>query len=220
VLHIERTNALIVVDYGVGNLGSILNILKKIGVSASLSKVPEDILVANKLILPGVGAFDNAMKKLRGMGYADALNHRVLVDKIPILGICLGMQLFSKQSEEGKDAGFGWLDAQTVRFRNEDIKCQLKIPHMGWNTVRICQKSPLFSNPDEARRFYFVHSFHVQCNNPNDVLACTHYGREFTSAVCHKNIIGVQFHPEKSHSFGLAFFQAFAAWRPAATLEL
>ena len=206
---------IIVIDYGMGNIGSILNILKKVGVHAAASKGPEDVLSANKLILPGVGAFDEAIKNLHTMDYIDVLNKKVLVEKTPILGICLGLQLFCRGSEEGHEPGLGWLDAKAVRFRFEDTKYQRKIPHMGWNTVHVCQKSPLFPNLDEEHRFYFVHSFHVQCNNPSDILTCTHYGSEFTSAVCHENIVGTQFHPEKSHRFGLAFFQAFATWTPA-----
>lgn len=209
-------NRILVVDYGMGNLGSILNMLKKVGIPAALSKDPGDILQARKLILPGVGAFASAMNNLRARGYIDALNQKILSEKIPILGICLGMQLFSKQSEEGMAPGLGWLDAQTVRFQFPASDPQFKVPHMGWNTIKVCQKSPLFLDVEEERRFYFVHSFHMQCNDPRDILAYTQYGFEFTSAVCRGNILGTQFHPEKSHRFGLSFFKAFAAWSPAA----
>jgi glutamine amidotransferase len=209
-------NKILVVDYGMGNLGSILNMLSKAGIPAELSRDPGDILRARKLILPGVGAFDKAMNRLREMGYSAALKQKVLVEKAPVLGICLGMQLFGKESEEGLVPGFGWLDAQTVRFPFAVSPEQFKVPHMGWNMIRLCQKSSLFPDPEAERRFYFVHSFHMQCNDPGDILACTQYGFEFTSAVCRENILGTQFHPEKSHSFGLAFFKAFAAWSPAA----
>jgi glutamine amidotransferase len=215
-------NKIVVLDYGMGNLGSILNMLKKMGVPAELSRGPEDVLRARKLILPGVGAFASGMKNLRERGYIDALKQKVVVEKTPILGICLGMQLFSKESEEGGEAGLGWLEARTVRFQfspaGYDLSVplgQLKIHHMGWNTIRLCQKSPFFLDAEEERRFYFVHSFHMQCNDPRDILARTQYGIEFTSAVRHENILGTQFHPEKSHRFGLAFFNAFAAWVPA-----
>jgi glutamine amidotransferase len=208
-------NRITVVDFGMGNLGSILNMLKKVGVPAGLASEPGEILRARKLILPGVGAFASAMNNLRARGYAAALDQKVLVEKTPILGICLGMQLFSRQSEEGQVPGLGWLDAQTVRFQFPASEQQLKVPHMGWNTIRVCQKSPLFTETEDERRFYFVHSFHLQCNDPRDVLACTRYGLEFTSAVCRGNILGTQFHPEKSHRFGLDFFKAFAAWSPA-----
>jgi glutamine amidotransferase len=211
-------NGTLIVDYGMGNLGSILNMLKKVGITAELSRDPRDLLRARKLILPGVGAFDTAMRRLQEGGYIDILGQKILAEKIPILGICLGMQLFGKRSEEGPVPGLGWLDAQTVRFRIPDSARQLKVPHMGWNTIRLCQKSPLFPDPEAEHRFYFVHSFHMQCNDPADVLACTQYGFEFTSAVCRGNILGTQFHPEKSHRFGLAFFRAFAAWSPTCSL--
>lgn len=205
---------MLVVDYGIGNLGSILNMLKKIGVRASLSRASEEVLGANKLILPGVGAFDKAMTNLRERGYIDVLTQRVLVDKIPVLGICLGMQLFSKSSAEGKEEGFGWLDCQTVPFQFNNTSKRLKVPHMGWNRVKICQNSPLFPANDSEHRFYFVHSYYLQCNNPNDILTTTNYGYEFTSSICHENILGVQFHPEKSHRFGMDFLKAFADWKP------
>jgi glutamine amidotransferase len=208
-------NRILVVDYGMGNLGSILNMLKKVGIPAELSKDPGDILRAHKLILPGVGAFSSAMNNLRARGYINALKQKVFAEKTPILGICLGMQLFSKQSEEGSELGLGWLNAQTVRFQFDGSMEHFKVPHMGWNTIRLCQNSPMFLDPEAERRFYFVHSFHMQCNDPGDILACTQYGFEFTSAVCRGNILGTQFHPEKSHRFGLAFFKAFAAWSPA-----
>jgi len=207
---------ILVVDYGMGNLGSILNMLRKVGVAAGLSQGPEDVLKAGKLILPGVGAFATAIGNLRARGYVDALNRKVLAEKTPILGICLGMQLFSKRSEEGGEPGLGWLDAQTVRFQFPAAGRQPKVPHMGWNSIRLLRESPLFPEAEDDRRFYFVHSFHMQCNDGRDVLARTFYGGEFTSAVCRGNIVGTQFHPEKSHRFGLAFFKAFAAWSPAA----
>ena len=208
-----------IIDYGMGNLGSILNMLKKIGVVAEPTKSSDDILKANKLILPGVGSFDKAMNNLNELNYIDVLSQKVLIEKIPILGICLGMQLFGKHSEEGNKQGLGWLDAMTVRFKFEKTSNQYKIPHMGWNTIRVCKKSYFFSILNEEYCFYFVHSFHLQCNNPNDVLTCTNYGLVFTSAVCHNNIIGVQFHPEKSHRYGLEFFKAFAAWTPEITAK-
>lgn len=204
----------VVIDYGMGNVGSILNMLKKIGAQVELSSRPEDVLKADRLILPGVGAFDAGMKNLRGTNCFAVLNQRVLKDRTPILGICLGMQLFTARSEEGQEAGLGWLDAETVRFRLDAGETRLKIPHMGWSPIRVCKPIPIFPNPAEERRFYFVHSFHVVCRNPADVLTTTQHGIEFTSAVCRGNILGTQFHPEKSHRFGIELFRNFMNWRP------
>jgi imidazole glycerol-phosphate synthase subunit HisH len=205
---------IVIVDYEMGNVGSVSNILKKIKADNIISTCPDDLLNATKIILPGVGAFDDGIKNLHRLGYLPILNYCVIEKKIPILGICLGMQLFSKQSEEGLQSGFGWLNARTVRFSFDNLSRQLKIPHMGWNTVNIRQKVPLFSNIDEEIRFYFVHSYYMQCDDPTDVLTTTNYGIEFTSAVCRGNILGTQFHPEKSHRFCLEFFKAFLTWLP------
>ncbi len=214
---------IVVIDYGMGNLGSILNMLKKVGAEARISEGPEDLLLASKLILPGVGAFDAGISNLRQRGYLDVLDRRVRQDKVPILGICLGMQLFSRFSEEGKKPGLGWIDAQTVRFRMPDSARRRKVPHMGWNAVAVQKPSVFFEDAVPSRRFYFVHSYHVRCQNEVDVLTTTSYGVDFTSAVLHGNIVGCQFHPEKSHQFGMAFLRQFAhkflADRQAAPIE-
>jgi glutamine amidotransferase len=206
---------MMVIDYGMGNVGSIVNMLKKVGVTPRLSSGPEDVLCADRIILPGVGAFDAAVTKLRELGYFEAIRQRVLGDEVPILGICLGMQLFARASEEGAREGFGWLDATAVRFAGAGND-ELRVPHMGWNTVRPLHPSPFFPAAEEPEpRFYFVHSYYLRCADPSDVLATTAYGAEFVSAVCRGNIVGTQFHPEKSHRFGLRFFRAFAEWTPA-----
>lgn len=205
---------IVVVDYGMGNIGSILNMLRKAGAGATLSSDPAVLLKANRLILPGVGAFDAGMHNLMTSGLVEVLNHKVLQERTPILGICLGFQLFTRSSEEGQSPGLGWLDAQTVRFSFDNASEQRKIPHMGWNNVCVCKPTPLFPSPEQEQRFYFVHSYYVQCNNSSDILTRTDYGIEFTSAVCRDNILGVQFHPEKSHRFGLEFFKAFLSWKP------
>lgn len=208
---LRDSGIVVVVDYGMGNMGSIANMVKKAGSYAVVSSAPEDILRADRLILPGVGSFDTGMKNLRQMGCQEVLNRRVLLDRVPILGICLGMQLFTQSSEEGSEPGLGWLEARTIRFR---LPTNVKIPHMGWDNVTVCKPSPLFDSPDMERRFYFVHSYHLQCNNPSDELTRTHYGYDFTSAVCKGNILGTQFHPEKSHRFGMEFFKSFLKWNP------
>lgn len=200
---------IVVIDYGMGNLGSILNMLKKLRYNAVTSSDPAVVATASKLVLPGVGAFDNGMANLNRLGFIPILQDMVLQQKIPILGICLGMQLFTKNSEEGIVEGLGWLDAKTVRFRFDEKHKDLKIPHMGWNTVKAKKEGKLFENMYPESRFYFVHSYHLMCNDEPDVLATTFYGYEFVSAVQRDNIMGVQFHPEKSHKFGLKLVENF-----------
>jgi len=201
---------IVIIDYGLGNLGSMANMIKKIGAQAIVSNDSLDIDKADKLILPGVGAFDGGMKNLEERGLLPLLRRRVLEDKIPILGVCLGMQLLSKKSEEGQLPGLGWLDAETVRFKFQGANANLKIPHMGWNQLTFCQFHSLFAELEVMNRFYFVHSYHVICANPDNVLATTSYGFDFTSAVVKDNIMGVQFHPEKSHKFGMRLLKNFA----------
>jgi glutamine amidotransferase len=202
----------IIVDYGMGNLGSIENMLKKVGIEAVVSSDKTMIKKADKLILPGVGAFDNGMKNLTERGLIPLLNEKALQEKTPILGLCLGMQLFTRHSEEGKLPGLGWMDAETVSFKFGGANANLKVPHMGWNTIQICQPHPLFVEMDTETRFYFVHSYHVICRDTTAVLAQTDYGYVFTSAIAKENILGVQFHPEKSHKFGLKLFKNFAEY--------
>lgn len=199
-----------IIDYGLGNLGSIRNMLKKIGAEAQISADLSTIEKADKLILPGVGAFDNGMRQIKQLGLTGLLARKVLEEKTPILGICLGMQLFTKKSEEGELPGLGWIEAATVRFNFSALGEQLKIPHMGWNKIQPVKKSPLFDPADEGeKRFYFVHSYHVVCAEAGDVLARTNYGFDFVSAFQKDNIYGVQFHPEKSHKFGLKMLRNY-----------
>jgi glutamine amidotransferase len=198
-----------IVDYGTGNLCSILNMLKKVGAKGVISSDAVELRNADKLILPGVGAFDNAMGNLEKLGLIPILNELVVKGRKPILGICLGMQLLTHTSEEGKLPGLGWIDADTVRFRFDD-RNRLKIPHMGWNTIEQVKKSPLLDDADAEPRFYFVHSYHVVCRKEEDVLTKTTYGYDFISSVVKNNIAGVQFHPEKSHKFGMKLLSNFA----------
>lgn len=198
-----------IIDYKTGNLGSIRNMLKKIRMESVITSNPEEIESASKIILPGVGSFDQGMENLINLNIKDILNKKVLVDKIPVLGICLGMQLMTLKSEEGRLQGLGWIDADTVRFRFDDTT-QFKSPHMGWNFIRQHKESRLLRNMVPESRFYFVHSFYVRSNNPSDILTSTEYEKEFTSSYEKENIIGVQFHPEKSHKFGMALLRNFA----------
>jgi imidazole glycerol-phosphate synthase subunit HisH len=201
---------IIIIDYGMGNLGSILNMLKKIGAPAKISSNLQEIDKTDKIILPGVGAFDTAMKRLAELEMIDLLNDKVLNRKTPTLGVCLGMQLLTKASEEGVLPGLGWIDAETIRFRFDRKQTNLKIPHMGWNTVKICRESTLFKDMDGEAQFYFVHSYHVICHQPEDILAVTDYGYECVSVLQRDNIMGAQFHPEKSHKFGMKLLKNFA----------
>jgi glutamine amidotransferase len=200
---------IVIVNYGLGNLESIKNMLKKVGFESVISSNPEEIRKASKLILPGVGAFDNGMNNLHDFRIIPVLEEGVFEKKIPILGICLGMQLFTKRSEEGKMPGLGWIDGETIRFQFNEEKRKLRIPHMGWNIVEIRQRDPLFEEMYSEPRFYFVHSYHVICRSEEDVLTQTFYGYEFVSSVRKENIYGVQFHPEKSHKFGMKLLDNF-----------
>lgn len=192
---------IVVVDYQLGNISSIINMLKKIGVDAIHSAKKEDIQAADKLILPGVGAFDHGVRNLQERGLVDILNEEVLVKTKPVLGICLGMQLLLNTSEEGKLNGLGWIKGGCVRFRFQNEQDNLKVPHMGWNVVK--------TSVNDETRFYFVHSYYAVCENTENVLATTHHGHTFPAIIGHKNILGVQFHPEKSHQFGMQFLMNF-----------
>ena len=192
-----------------GNLGSIANMLNKVGAESTVTSDPEVIASADKLILPGVGAFDNGMRELTSRGLSPILRDQVLTRGKSILGLCLGMQLFTSGSEEGATAGLGWISGRAVRLAPVIDSTPLKVPHMGWNTIQQCRSDPLFADLDEDARFYFVHSFHVECAE-SSVLARSVYGCPFVSAVRHQNIAGVQFHPEKSHRFGMQLLKNFA----------
>ena len=199
-----------IINYGVGNLGSIENMLKKIGVDFCSSSDVSELKRADKLILPGVGSFDAGMKNIKALGLLDILNKKVLGEKTPILGICLGMQLLTAGSEEGILPGLGWIDARTVKFKFSMAQKQLKIPHMGWNNISYSKECVLFKELCPESRFYFVHSYHVLCSDKNQVAATANYGYEFACAVNKGNIFGVQFHPEKSHRFGMQVLKNFS----------
>ena len=199
-----------IVDYGVGNLGSIINMLKKVGAKAKASSDPDELRQAEKLILPGVGAFDPGMRKLNEVGLVPLLSKLVLEKKVPVIGLCLGMQLMTKGSEEGTETGLGWIDAETVRFKFGPENAHLKIPHMGWNTLDIQRQHQLVSDLGPESRFYFVHSYHIVCNDEADVVAYTDYGYPLAAVISKDNIMGAQFHPEKSHKYGMQLLKNFA----------
>jgi glutamine amidotransferase len=196
-----------IVNYGMGNMGSMRNMFKRIGVNAVVESDPAVIGRAEKLVLPGVGAFDTAMYCINTMpGLREVLDHKALVEHTPILGVCLGMQLLTASSEEGTVPGLGWISGVTMRFPKQDC---LKVPHMGWNVALPNTPSLLTAQVGEAPRYYFVHSYYVHVDDPAHSLMRTHYGIDFDSAIGRDNIYGVQFHPEKSHRFGMQILKNF-----------
>lgn len=203
---------IVIIDCNLGNLASIANMLEYMGIEAKISGNPDDIESASKLILPGVGAFDHGMDNLHSKEILDLLNKRVLIDEIPILGICLGMQLLCRSSEEGVNQGLGWIQADVKRFNQARSERNIKIPHMGWESVEYRPGSILYNSWDLMEsRFYFTHSYHVVCDNDNDVSATAYYGYNFTASIEKNNIFGTQYHPEKSHKYGMKILKNFCA---------
>lgn len=198
-----------IVDYGMGNLGSIFNMFKKIGVPSKITSDKNEIEKAEKILLPGVGSFDAAMNKINELDFKELLNYKALEEKIPVLGICLGMQLLTNSSEEGVLPGLGWIPAETLKFKFEKEQ-NLKIPHMGWNLVKKNRDSKLTEDFIDETRFYFVHSYYVKCQYDSNSILKTTYGLTFDSAIQNENIYGAQFHPEKSHKFGMNLLKNFS----------
>jgi imidazole glycerol-phosphate synthase subunit HisH len=199
----------VIVDYGMGNLRSIQHKLKSIEIESWITSDVLEIEKADVIIFPGVGHFARGMQNLNGYGLIPVLTRKVIEEKTPIMGICLGMQLFTQRSEEGNVEGLGWIDAITRKFNFDGAQEMLRLPHIAWNTLSPARESPLLDHLRPDQRFYFIHSYHVCCNNPNDVLTTTRYGYEFVSSVRHANIFGVQFHPEKSHLDGMQLIRNF-----------
>lgn len=199
-----------IVDYGLGNIQAFMTSFKRLGVEAVRATNAVELAGATKLILPGVGAFDHAMDLLTKSGMRPVLESLVLVDERPVLGICVGMQILSSSSEEGKLPGLGWIPGRVRSFRSEPRSAGLPLPHMGWNDVQPHVGSPLFSGLEEDARFYFLHSFYFECGDAVNVAATASYGFDFACAVSAGNIHGVQFHPEKSHHFGAQLLKNFA----------
>lgn len=197
----------IVVDYGVGNLSSVCNMLRKVEADVKISRDPAEIFEADKLVLPGVGHFDHGMKMLNGSGLRDVLDRFALEFHRPVLGICLGAQILGKGSEEGREPGLGWLDMHCRRFPEMP---GLRVPHMGWGQVTMVRPSPLFEHAGADARYYFVHSYFMQCADDADVVGTSMHGIEFASVVQRGQMFGTQFHPEKSLRHGLALMRAFA----------
>lgn len=199
-----------IIDYGLGNIGAFANIYKKLNIPATVIKYEKDLTGITKIILPGVGAFDHAIMKFEQSGMRPKLEELVLKEQVPVLGICVGMQMLAQSSEEGQLPGLGWIDASVKKLDSAKIKSTTRLPHLGWNDVEPTKPNELFNGLTNEAKFYFLHSYYFLCRQPEDEIAATNYGESFASAVNHKNIFGVQFHPEKSHRFGIRLLENFA----------
>lgn len=204
----SQSNPITIVNYGMGNIGSLINMFGRIGFQSEVATDVRSIERARKIVLPGVGAFGAAMDRIDELEFREVLRSKALEERVPFLGICLGMQLLTRGSEEtaGK-RGLDLIPGETVRFRRDT---GLKVPHMGWNQVKVCNSTALTAPLPPDPRFYFVHSYHVKADNPSDVMLRCDYGEEFDAGLSRDNIFGAQFHPEKSHKFGMSFLKAFA----------
>lgn len=199
-----------IVDYGSGNIQAIKNIYDNLKIKTYFVSEPDQLMAADKIILPGVGAFDEAISKLNSSGMINALNTKVLTEKTPVLGVCVGMQVMAKGSQEGVSSGLGWFDAEVKKFDEACIPNKPKLPHMGWNEIKQQKFSDMLKDISCDKGFYFLHSYFIECNNEEDILLTANYGQEFTCAIQKNNIFGFQFHPEKSHSNGINLFRNFA----------
>lgn len=200
-----------IVDYGCGNLGSIRNMLKKIGHTSVITSDPEELAKAEKMILPGVGSFDTGIGSLKQSGLSEVMEQKAHVQKVPVLGICLGMQLMTKGSEEGKLPGLGWFDADAKKFPTQVNGEKFAIPNMGWNYITATENARLFRDMYDEPKFYFVHSYYISCRRSEDIAATAHYGIEYVCSFERDNLFGVQFHPEKSHKYGMKLLSNFAS---------
>lgn len=197
-----------IIDYGLGNVKAFANVYKKLNISNRIVRYPQDLDKVSKIILPGVGAFDHAMHKLQQSGMKQILTERVLDHKVPVLGICVGMQILARSSEEGNASGLGWVNAKVKRFCPEP-ESDMQIPHMGWNDIRLMRENAILHDLEQDSRFYFLHSFYFEVDHNEDMIAATDYYGEFASVVNKGNVFGVQFHPEKSHQWGIKLLKNF-----------
>ena len=199
-----------IIDYGVGNINAFVNVYKRVNVAVKIAKTAADLEGAEKLILPGVGHFDYAMSELIKSGMRETLDELVLNKKVPVIGICVGMQMMGNYSDEGNLEGLKWIDASVKKIDETKIQQVTRLPHMGWNDVQPVMPNSLFNGLEKNALFYFLHSYYFQCNDTKDILAVSEYGGEFTCAANHENIYGIQFHPEKSHHYGEILLHNFA----------
>lgn len=201
---------IMIINYGLGNVNALLQTYKRLNIPAMLASDASHLVGATKLILPGVGAFDYAMQRLTESGMRESLNRLVLQQGIPVLGICVGMQMLAHSSDEGTLAGLGWIDGTVKKMNKLSVNFDHSLPHMGWNDVLPAKNNPLFSGLEHDARFYFLHSYYFECHNDENILAQSDYGQRFTCTAHNKNIFGVQFHPEKSHHYGVQLLKNFA----------
>ena len=199
-----------IIDYGVGNVFAFQNVFKRLNIPSKIAKCENDLMDSSKLILPGVGHFDYAMSQLNKSGMRNRLNELVLIENVPVIGICVGMQMMSRKSDEGILDGLGWIDAEVKKFDESTISHHTKLPHMGWNDVTPNKNHPLFRGLEKEAIFYFLHSFYFKCLDEKNSISKTDYGINFSSSVQNDNIYGIQFHPEKSHSYGEKLLENFA----------
>jgi imidazole glycerol-phosphate synthase subunit HisH len=199
-----------IVDYGLGNILAFVNVYKRKNIPIAVARNATELSAATKLILPGVGAFDHAMQRLNQSGMRESVEGLVLKKGVPVLGVCVGMQMLARSSEEGVLPGLGWIDGEVKKFDVSSLTCRTPLPHMGWNDVTPVNVGGLFAELGLDPRFYFLHSYYFKCDNPQDILAESVYGAKFTCAINHLNIYGVQFHPEKSHHFGSQLLKNFS----------
>ena len=199
-----------IIDYGVGNVLAFQNVFKRLSIPSKIAKCENDLMGSSKLILPGVGHFDYTMSQLNNSGMRDRLDELVLKEKIPVIGICVGMQMMAKKSDEGTLDGLCWIDANVKKFDEATINHHTKLPHIGWNDVKPNENHPLFKGLEQQAIFYFLHSYYFKCSNEENSISKTDYGINFSSSIQHDNIYGIQFHPEKSHSYGERLLKNFA----------
>ncbi len=199
-----------IIDYGVGNVLAFVNMYLRLNIPVSVAKSVDDLMGVDKIILPGVGSFDHAMSQFNRSGMLEPIKHLVFQKEVPILGVCVGMQMLANSSEEGDLPGLGWIDGEVNKIDESQLSAELKLPHMGWNNISIAKRDPIFNDLEKDSAFYFLHSYSFCCNAESDILAVTEYGSSFQSVVSRNHIYGVQFHPEKSHNFGSQLLKNFA----------
>lgn len=199
-----------IINYGLGNIKALGNIYERLNIAFKIVNTPSELEGTKKILLPGVGSFDEAMTLLNESGFKTILDYAVLINKVPVLGICVGMQILAQKSDEGRLSGLAWIDGEVKKLNKDVLAHKPKLPHLGWNSIKTKRKSSLLDNVNEEEGFYFLHSYYFQCTKEENIVASTFYGSEFSSVINKENIYGVQFHPEKSHGNGIQLLKNFA----------